>query len=69
MIETLPTLTPDASRGAKVLARCHDRLARQREHAASNARGGRIERTLMTGFAAIYVVAVTANALSVFSMF
>jgi hypothetical protein len=69
MIEMLPTLTPDASRGAKVLARCHDRLARQRRRAAQRVRGGRIERTLMTGFAVIYVAAVTANALSVFSMF
>ena len=65
MIESLPLLTPDPVRGAKLLARCHDRLGRQRRRAESNG----MERALMTGFAAHYVMAVAANALSVFAMF
>jgi hypothetical protein len=69
MIESLPRLTPDPVRASKLRALCHDRLARQRRKAGRKARRSTVERTAVAAFAAIYVVAIAANALSVYAMF
>ena len=66
----LLTLTPDASRGARVVARCHEKLQRRRRRIeASQRQPGprtmRIERTIAGGFCLIYATAVISNALRV----
>lgn len=66
MIEQLPPLTPDAIRRAKVVARCHQRLAQQRRRLEQRKRGS-LERNVLAALAVLYFVAVAGQALSVFT--
>jgi hypothetical protein len=54
MIEQLPSLTPDTTRHARTIARCHEQLQRRRASAQSAARYV-IERNALLGFGAIYL--------------
>ena len=54
MIEPLQSLTPDTTRGARTIARCHQQLDRRRAGAQSDARYV-IERDALLGFGAIYL--------------
>ena len=54
MIEHLPSLTPDMTRHARTIARCHDKLDRRRASAQSAARYV-IERNALLGFGAVYL--------------
>ena len=72
MIENLPLLAPDASRSARTIARCHDRLAaRRRKIEARNRRaepGERrrpSERLLWRGFCVVYLVAMAGDVLAI----
>jgi hypothetical protein len=70
MIENLPRLTPDASRSAKTIARCHDRLAaRRRKIEARNrpsaARAHGVERLLVAGFCVAYLIAMAGDLLAI----
>ena len=71
MIENLPLLTPDASRSAKTIARCHDRLAaRRRKIEARNRAAERCEalgaeRLLVAGFCVAYLVAMAGDLLAI----
>ena len=69
MIESLPQLIPDPARASNVRALCHDRLERQRRRAERKAAGSTVERAVAASFAAVYLIAVTVNALSVFVKF
>lgn len=78
MIENLPLLTPDASRSANTIARCHNRLAvRRRRRAergqaniearnpAPNPRTLGAERLLVTGFCVAYLIAMADYLLAI----
>jgi hypothetical protein len=70
MIDTLPLLTPNASRGKRIVARCHERLERRRREieAAQRKPSPRaivIERAITGAFCAIYAATVILNALRV----
>ena len=54
MIEQLPSLAPDPTRNARIIARCHDKLDRRRATARAAARYA-VERNVMLGFGAIYI--------------
>ena len=76
MIEDLPLLAPNASRTAKTIARCHDRLAAQRrrraerDQANNEARNrqpgarARAERLLVAGFCVAYLIAMAGDLLT-----
>ncbi len=73
MIVNLQPLTPDRARGARTIARCHDRLAarRRRGEAPAPARPGRAlaaERWLAAGLCAIYLLAMAGDLLAVAAM-
>ncbi|MBY0492979.1 MAG: hypothetical protein K2Y23_02075 [Cyanobacteria bacterium] len=65
MIEHLPPLTPDATRNARTLARCHDTLDRRRATARAAARYA-VERNALLGFGAIYLSSLAFNVMRVF---
>lgn len=70
MIDTLPRLTPNASRGKRVVARCHEKLERRRRkiEAAQRKPGPRarvVERAITGTFCAIYAATVILTALRV----
>ena len=70
MIENLPCLTPDASRSAKTMARCHARLAARRRRIEARNRppdqkGSVAERLLMAGFCVIYLMAMAGDLLAI----
>lgn len=70
MIETLPRLTPSAQRGERTIARCHERLARQRkrrEGRGPNARYLAVERVLIGGFCVIYFSGIALVAIRMLS--
>jgi hypothetical protein len=71
MIETLPLLTPDAQRGERTIARCHERLARRRQRLEAARRGHTrylaIERALVVGFCVLYLSGVALVAIQVLS--
>ena len=63
MIETLPLLTPDARRGERTRARCHEQLARQRKRLASSVKRGNtryllVERALVGVLCTMYISGV-----------
>jgi hypothetical protein len=64
MIEYLPLLTPDTTRNARTIARCHDALNRRR----AGARAARyvVERNALLGFGAIYLSSLAFAAVRVF---
>jgi hypothetical protein len=74
MIERLAQLTPDASRSARTIARCHDRLAghrrrrerRDRADMAARHRGAKprtlgAELVLVGGFCVAYLIAMAGD--------
>ena len=68
MIEPLPLLTPNAQRGQRTIARCHERLARQpplvtRGHTTYLA----VERALIGGLCVIYISGVALVAMQLLS--
>ena len=78
MIEGLPLLTPDASRSANTIARCHDRLAMRRRRRAerdransealnrpANPRAFGAERLLVAGFCVAYLIAMAGDLLAI----
>lgn len=61
MIDQLPALVPDPARAARVIAKCHARMApRPRRRIA--------EPALLTGFCVIYLSAIALITLEVFSV-
>ena len=73
MIDTLPLLTPDPKRSARVVAQCRGlldkRAAAEARSAREAARSGRIERDLTAGLCALYLSSVVVIALRVFGAF
>ena len=70
MIEDLPRITPDASRRARTIARCHDRLGahRRRIEARSQPRSPRTlagERLLVVGVCVAYLIAMAADIVAI----
>ena len=70
MIDNLPLLTPDSSRGARTISRCHDRLAARRRKLeardrAPNPRALGAERLLVTGFCVVYLIAMAGDLLAI----
>lgn len=70
MIEKLPLLTPDASRHAKTIARCHERLAARRRkigarHRAPGAPAPGAERLVAAGLCVAYFVALAGDLLAI----
>jgi hypothetical protein len=70
MIEHLPTLAPDPSRGARTLAKCHARLAAQRRRAEARSRERLstvktkpvlVEGLLLAGVSVVYLVSMAGN--------
>ena len=73
MIEHLTAIVPDASRGARTVARCHKRLAahRRRIEARRQPRNPRIaamERYLVFGVCAAYLIAMAGELVAVAAM-
>ena len=68
MIENLPRLTPDASRSARTIARCHGRLAARRRRAEArnrpSAKALTAERLLVAGFCFVYLLARAGDLLA-----
>lgn len=72
MIQSLPLLTPNAQRGQRTIARCHERLAwrRQRLEPAVRSRNTRylaVERALIGGLCVIYISGVALVAIQMLS--
>ena len=70
MIEDLPRITPDASRTARTIARCHDRLVAQRRRidALNQPRKPRplaVERLLVVGVCVVYLLAMAGDILAI----
>jgi len=70
MIEKLPLLTPDASRRANTITRCHDRLAARRRkiearNRPSGARALGAECLLVGGFCVVYLIAMAGDLLAI----
>jgi hypothetical protein len=68
MIDDLPLLTPDASRRAGTLARCHDRLATRRRkiearNRPSNPKVMAAEFVVATGLCVVYLISMAGNVL------
>jgi hypothetical protein len=65
MIENLPVLTPDTSRSANTLARCHRRLAGRRRKIEARRRvtGRQIvaERLVVAAFCVAYFIAMAGD--------
>ena len=72
MIESLPLLTPNAQRGARTIARCHQRMGRRRKQLESavtrtNATYLALERALILGFCVLYMSDVALLAIQMLS--
>ena len=72
MIEALPLLTPDADRGARTRARCHEQLARRRKRLESsmkpaNTRYLLVERALIGILCTMYISEVAVIAIQMLS--
>ena len=72
MIQPLPLLTPNAQRGQRTIARCHERLARRRKRLGPAAGGGNttylaVERALIGGLCVIYLSGVALVAIQMLS--
>ena len=68
MIENLPLLTPDASRRANTVARCHHKLAARRRriearHRPPGQRTVAMERLLLGGLCLVYLISMAGNVL------
>jgi hypothetical protein len=73
MIQPVPLLAPDAQRGQRTIARCHERLARQRKRLAPAGRPVTtttylaVERALIGGLCVIYISGVALVAIHMLS--
>ena len=69
MIEALPLLTPNAERGKRTIARCHERLARRRKRVEAAGRANTrylvVERVVIGGLCVIYLSGVAMVAIQV----
>ena len=70
MIENLPRLTPGASRSARTVARCHERLAARRRriearNRPANSRTFGAERLLAAGFCVAYLIVMAGDLLTI----
>jgi hypothetical protein len=70
LIEDLARLTPDTSRNAKTVARCHDRLAARRRTIEARNRAPKMrafgaERLLAAGFCVAYLIAMADYLLAI----
>ena len=70
MIENLTLLTPDASRNARTIARCHERLAARRRKIAARNRASKprafgADRLLAAGFCVAYLIAMAGDLLTI----
>ena len=72
MMTTLPQLTPDANRAARVVARGRQRLEQRAEadaRASRRPRPNRFERNLTAGVCVLYLSSVIVITLEVFTGF
>jgi hypothetical protein len=68
MIQPLPLLTPNAHRGERTIARCHERLARLRPGIRSSKRIRlAVEGALIGGLCLIYISSVALVAIQMLS--
>ena len=67
MIEQLPLLTPDSTRDARTIARCHDMLDRRRASSAAAAQYA-IERNALLGFGALYLSSLAFNVIRILAV-
>ena len=72
MIQPLPLLTPNAQRGQRTIARCHERMARRRKHPESavtrtNTTYLAVERALIGALCVIYLSGVARVAIQMLS--
>ena len=68
MIQPLPLLTPNAQRGQRTIARCHQRLARLRPVVRrGNTTYLAVERALIGGLCLIYISGVALVAIQMLS--
>lgn len=72
MIENLPLLTPNAARGARTVTRCREELARRRRALDAQQQQPKlkvlaVERTLVAGACAVYLIAAARHIAGVFS--
>jgi hypothetical protein len=70
MMETLPRLAPDSSRGERTRARCHVKLAvrRPRPEALNRPPSPKnvvVERFLLAGVCLVYLVSMAGNVLRI----
>lgn len=70
MIDNLQHLTPDGARGARTIARCHDRLAARQKRVETRApmppaRILNAERWLAAGICVVYLLAMAGDLLAV----
>lgn len=70
MIENLPLLTPDASRAAATMSRCHNTLAARRRRIEArnrppNLKAVAVERLLIAGLCVVYLVSMAGNVLQI----
>jgi hypothetical protein len=73
MTDSLTPLTPDAARGARTVARCHRVLEarRQRIEAAKrapNPQSVAVERLVLAGLCAVYLISMAGNVLQVIGL-
>jgi hypothetical protein len=67
MIEQLPSLTPDTTRNARTIARCHDTLNRRRAGAITAAQYV-IERNTLLGFGALYLSSLAFDVIRILTV-
>jgi hypothetical protein len=67
MIEQLPSLTPDATRNARTITRCHDMLHRRRAGATAAARYA-VERNALLGFGALYLSSLAFDVIRILAV-
>lgn len=68
MIQPLPLLTPNAQRGQRTIARCHERLAHLRPVVRhGNTTYLAVERALVGGLCLIYISGVALIAIQMLS--
>jgi hypothetical protein len=73
MIDHLTPMTPDAARRARTMARCHQRLAAGRRRIEARRRGRQpravmVERYLLAGVCAAYLIAMAGELVAVAAM-
>jgi hypothetical protein len=72
MIETLPLLTPDADRGERTRARCHEQLAQRRQRLEPSPKRANtsyllVERALIGVLCTMYISGVALIAIQMLS--